>query len=492
MNRTHAARSSRRSIPVYREVYQRIRSEILSGRLAAGARLPSSRTLAVELGIARGTVVTAFQMLAGEGYTSSDGARGTVVNVALPRVPKWRPTAELVETGEHHRTVRTPPTPLLFQVGLPALDVFPRKLWTQIVVRVARQLDHEQMVNPNLHCGMGYEPLRLAIASYLRIARDITCSADQILITAGFQGALGLIIQALLKPGVKVWVEDPGYVSARNLLQQARLGLVGVRIDDGGLDVTAAVRSAPDARLALVTPSHQFPLGMTLPVERRLALLDWADHERAWIVEDDYDGEFHHRGLPPPALKSLDRRGRVLYVGSFSKVLFPGLRLGYLVLPSAVAERFARVASAALPTPPIMVQKSVEFFMSQGYFARHLSRMRTLYTERRKALSAAVCRNPPPGRGNAFRRLASRRPWRFRDSRAFAAKRDWSCVPFPLLAKSLRAQWAHDRIHQCSKGKCCVGYTPDAGRNASGSVIRYFEIVSAVQRSTAGLTLPLI
>src|SRR6478736_5253110 len=166
MNRTHAARSSRRSIPVYREVYQRIRSEILSGRLAAGARLPSSRPLAAELGI----------------------ARGTVVNVALPRVRKWRPTAELVETGEHHRTVRTPPTPLLFQVGLPTLNVFPRKLWTQIVVRVARQLDHEQMVHPNLHCGMGYEPLRLAIASYLQIARDITCSADQILITAGFQG----------------------------------------------------------------------------------------------------------------------------------------------------------------------------------------------------------------------------------------------------------------------------------------------------------------
>src|SRR5712691_1204937 len=390
MNRTHAARSSRRSIPVYREVYQRIRSEILSGRLAAGARLPSSRTLAAELGIARGTVVTAFQMLAGEGYTSSAGARGTVVNVALSRVRKLRPTAELVETGEHHRTVRTPPTPLLFQVGLPALDVFPRKLWTQIVVRVARQLDHEQMVNPNRHCGMGYEPLRLAIASYLRIARDITCSADQILITAGFQGALGLIIQALLKPGVKVLVEDPGYFFARNLLQQAPLRLVGVRIDDGGLNVAAATRSAPDAALALVTPSHQFPLGMTLPIERRLALLDWADRQRAWIVEDDYDCEFHHRGLPPPALKSLDRSGRVLYAGSFSKVLFPGLRLGYLVLTGAVAERFARIASAAFPTPAIMIQKSVEGFISQGHFARHLSRMRTLYTERRRALAMAI------------------------------------------------------------------------------------------------------
>jgi GntR family transcriptional regulator / MocR family aminotransferase len=268
--------------------------------------------------------------------------------------------------------------------------VFPRKQWTRIAARVARQLDGEQTANPNLHDVMGYEPLRRAIASYLRIARDITCSADQILITAGFQGALGLIIQALLKPGAKVWVEDPGYLFARNLLQQSSLRLVGVRIDDGGFDVAAATRSAPDAALALVTPSHQFPLGMTLPIERRLALLDWADRQRAWIVEDDYDCEFHHRGPPPPALKSLDRSGRVLYAGSFSKVIFPGLRLGYLVLPGAVAERFAGIASAAFPTPAIMIQKSVEAFMSQGHFARHLSRMRALYTERRKALAGEI------------------------------------------------------------------------------------------------------
>ena len=228
----------------YRQVYERIRAEILSGRLVAGARLPSSRTLAAELGIARGTVVTAFQMLAGEGYTASAGARGTVVNVALPRTQKSRPAAELAHTDKAHGTIRKPPAPLLFQVGLPALDAFPRKQWTQIAMRVARQLEHEQMVNPNLHNVMGYEPLRHAIASYLRIARDITCSADQILITAGFQGALGLIIQALLKPGAKVLVEDPGYVFARNLLRQARLQLVGVRIDDGGFDVAAATRSA--------------------------------------------------------------------------------------------------------------------------------------------------------------------------------------------------------------------------------------------------------
>jgi len=384
-------RSRDRGTAVYRQVYLRIRSEILSGRFAPGSRLPSSRTLASELGLARGTVVTAFQMLAGEGYTVSAGARGTVVNVALPRARKSMPSAEMAETGgKLRRSISTPAAPLLFQVGSPALDVFPRKQWTRIAARVVRQLDGEQTANPNLHDVMGYEPLRRAIASYLRIARDITCSADQILITAGFQGALGLIIQALLKPGAKVWVEDPGYFFARNLLQQAPLRLVGVRIDDGGLDVAAATRHAPDAALALVTPSHQFPLGMTLPIERRLALLDWADRQRAWIVEDDYDCEFHHRGPPPPALKSLDRNGRVLYAGSFSKVLFPGLRLGYLVLPGAVAERFARIANAAFPTPAIMIQKSVEAFMSQGHFARHLSRMRTLYTERRKALATAI------------------------------------------------------------------------------------------------------
>jgi GntR family transcriptional regulator/MocR family aminotransferase len=385
-------RSRDRGTAVYRQVYLRIRSEILSGGFAPGSRLPSSRTLASELGLARGTVVTAFQMLAGEGYIVSHRARGTIVNPALPRVLKQvSPTKSGATPGKvRSGHVRTSPQPLLFRVGSPALDAFPRKQWTGIAARVARQLDSEQMANPNLQDVMGYEPLRRAIASYLQISRDISCSADQILITAGFQGALGLIIQALLKPGAKVLVEDPGYFFARNLLQHAPLRLVGGKIDDEGLNVAAAIRSAPDAALALVTPSHQFPLGMTLPIDRRLALLDWADRQRAWIVEDDYDCEFHHRGPPPPALKSLDRSGRVLYAGSFSKVLFPGLRLGYLVLPGVVIERFTRVATAFFPTPSITIQKTVESFISQGHFARHLSRMRTLYTERRNALATAI------------------------------------------------------------------------------------------------------
>jgi GntR family transcriptional regulator / MocR family aminotransferase len=392
-SRKRAAGRTKKRVPAYRDIYQRLRSEILSGRLAAQARLPSSRTLANQLGVARGTVEIAYQMLAGEGYTVSDGARGTLVNPALPREIRPVPvvTAAARRAGTHSK--RLPPKPLLFQTGLLSLDAFPRKQWAPIAARVMRQFDVEQLAHP--HDVMGYAPLRQAIASYLRIARDIACRPDQVIITAGFQGALALIAQTLLEPGDAVWVEDPGYFFARELLQEQPLRLIGVPVDEAGLDVRAGIAAAPDAALALVTTTHQFPLCTTLPIDRRLALLDWAEREQAWIVEDDYDCEFHHRGAPPPALKSLDRSGRVLYAGSFSKVLFPGLRLGYLILPDTVSERFARVAKAAHPAPALMIQQMVEGFMAEGHFARHLSRMRGLYTERRNALAAALSATLP-------------------------------------------------------------------------------------------------
>jgi GntR family transcriptional regulator / MocR family aminotransferase len=385
MNRLHRTPQTHPDHPLYRDVYQRLRAEILAGRLVAGARLPSSRTLAQQLGVARGTVEVAFQMLSGEGYTVAAGARGTRVNPALTR---RRRMPAPVKTVSRAQRLRLPPGSLLFQMGQPALDVFPRKLWSQISARVVRSLDVEQLAHP--HDIMGYEPLRHAIASYLRIARDIACSADQIMITAGFQGALGFIAQALLAPRDEVWVEDPGYFFAHELLRQSHLRLCPIPVDSEGIDVAAGTRIAPGAALAVVTPTHQFPLGMTLPVDRRLALLDWADRKRAFIVEDDYDCEFHHRGLPPPALKGLDRSGRVLYVGSFSKVLFPGLRLGYLVLPDALIDRFLRLGRATHQAPALMMQKLVEAFMAQGHFSRHLSRMRSLYTERRQALASAL------------------------------------------------------------------------------------------------------
>ena len=382
------------AVPVYRDVYLRLRSQILSGHLTAGERLPSSRTLAQQLGVARGTVEVAYQMLAGEGYTIGDGARGTIVNPQFPRLKKpVRLGPAAVRPEETTARSLLPPTPLMFQMGLPALDAFPRKLWAHTAVRIARQLDVEQLAHP--HDVFGYTPLRQAIASYLRIARDVSCSADQIMITAGFQGALGVIVQALLQPGDRVWVEDPGYFFARELLVHAGARPFAAPVDDEGLNVASAAALAPRATLALVTPTHQFPFGTTLPAYRRLELLDWAQRQHAFIVEDDYDCEFHHRGAPPPALKSMDRYERVLYVGSFSKVLFPGLRLGYLVVPDTLTERFTRFAHAAQPAPSLMMQKIVEAFMSGGHFARHLSRMRGLYTERRRALATALAAAMP-------------------------------------------------------------------------------------------------
>ena len=376
--------------PAYRDIYQRVRSEILSGRLSACARLPSSRTLASQLGVARGTVELAYQILAGEGYTVSDGTRGTIVN---PSLPSWRrPIAFASGVRKQQHRLRLPQKPLLFQMGLPALDAFPRKPWAQIASRVARRFDVEQFAHP---CDvMGYEPLRRAIANHLRFARGISCTADQILITSGSLGALELVAQTLLKPDDTVWVEDPGYFHARDVLLRAAPRIVGVKVDEDGLDVAAGAEAAPDAALAVVTPTHQFPLGLTMAAQRRRALLDWADRRQAWIAEDDYDASFHH-GTPPPALKSIDRAGRVLYVGSFSKVLFPGLRIGYLVMPEAVVERFAQIAETAHSGPALMIQQMVEAFMSEGHFARHLSRMRNLYLERGGALAAALAATLP-------------------------------------------------------------------------------------------------
>jgi GntR family transcriptional regulator/MocR family aminotransferase len=272
-------------------------------------------------------------------------------------------------------------------MGLPALDAFPRKLWSRLTARRARRLA------PNdLACAeaTGHEPLRAAIAAHLAVARGIVCAPEQILITTGFQGALGLITRALMQHGDRSWIEDPCYFRARGGLTAAGAALIPVPVDAQGIDVSAGIARAPAARVALVTPSHQSPLGMTLSLPRRLALLGWAREAKAWIIEDDYDSEYHYKGRPPPALKSLDRDGRVLYVGTFSKVLFPALRLGYLVLPEGVLADFRRIVSR-LHLPGSSLEQAVTAdFMTEGHFARHIRRMRNLYAERRRALAEAL------------------------------------------------------------------------------------------------------
>jgi GntR family transcriptional regulator/MocR family aminotransferase len=272
-------------------------------------------------------------------------------------------------------------------MGLPALDEFPRKLWARLVARRARGLSAIAMVSQD---PAGYAPLRQAISGYLAIARGVRCPTDQVLITAGYQGAVGLFARTLLSAGSAVWFENPGYFRARDALALAGAEIVPVPVDQDGLDVGIAIRRSPRARLAVVTPSHQCPLGVMLSLPRRLELLAWAAKTGAWIIEDDYDGEFRYHGRPLPALKSLDDAGRVFYAGSFSKVLSPGLRLGYLVVPSSELERFQRVAELFAPSPSLLDQMVVADFMIEGHFARHVKRMRKLYAERRKALISAL------------------------------------------------------------------------------------------------------
>jgi GntR family transcriptional regulator/MocR family aminotransferase len=393
--------------PVQRQIYQRIRGAILSRALPPGARLPSSRSLAGQLSVARGTVDAAYQLLAGEGYILTRGAGGTIVDPQLGAAALV--TAASGGFAERHPAAAArplPPTiagapirdhpvldrsgaPLPFQMGMPALDAFPRKLWSRLAARRARVLPTTSLVYQD-PCGL--PALREAVAAYLRIARGIVCEPEQVFVTAGFQGALGLIARVLLRPGDAAWVEDPGYVLAREGLALARARLVPVPVDADGLDVAAGIARAPDARFAVVTPSHQCPLGVTLALPRRLALLSWAaaaDH--AWIIEDDYDSEFRYAGRPLPALRSLDAgAGRVLYVGTFSKVLFPGLRLGYLVVPEAQTDAFMRACDSLHPHQSPLAQAVVADFMAEGHFARHVKRMRLLYAERRAALIEAL------------------------------------------------------------------------------------------------------
>jgi GntR family transcriptional regulator/MocR family aminotransferase len=271
-------------------------------------------------------------------------------------------------------------------LGLPALDAFPRKLWARLGARELRGLQAPELAYPP---SGGLPALRSATAAYLQVARGIHCQPSQVFITSGYNHSLRLVLQALFEPGEQVWMEDPGYPPTRFLLEQARLQPVPVTVDRDGLVVAAGIERAPRARGAVVTPAHQSPLCMSLSLPRRQALLDWAERGEAWIVEDDYDGEYRYVSRPLPALKSLDRRGRVLYAGTFSKVLFPGLRLAYLVVPEALAARFEQVCWLA-GGAPALTQSILGAFMAEGHFGRHIQRMRRLYAERRDAAAAGL------------------------------------------------------------------------------------------------------
>jgi GntR family transcriptional regulator/MocR family aminotransferase len=280
-----------------------------------------------------------------------------------------------------------PDSILPFQMGLPALDEFPRKIWARLGARCVRAMQPSDMAHPSVY---GLPKLRAEIAAYLQVSRGINCAASQVFVTSGYRHTIELIGLALLKAGDRVWLEDPGYPPTRELLAHMQIAAVPVRVDQEGMVVSEGIKSAPRARAAVVTPAHQSPLGVSLSLPRRQALLDWAGRHNAWIVEDDYDGEYRYVSRPLPALKSLDRDGRVLYAGTFSKVLFPSIRLAYLVVPESQVERFEQIIQTFAGGSPELTQAIVTAFITEGHFARHIQRMRRLYAERREATSAGL------------------------------------------------------------------------------------------------------
>jgi GntR family transcriptional regulator / MocR family aminotransferase len=372
-------------VALFRQIYEHFRRAIADGQLAPGDRLPSCRRLAEQFATARGTVDAAYAMLAGEGYVVSRGPAGTIVSpdLAAPSFVKLasRPRASTdVETigSDEARP---------FQMGLPALDVFPRKLWAHLVGRQARRLSYPDMIYPD---PAGSKLLRQAIAGYLATSRGINCTWHQVLITHGYQGGVDLTTSVLLKPRDQVWIEDPCYPPVRNALHSSGATIVPVRVDAEGMRVSEGRTRARRARLAVVTPSHQSPLGVALSLSRRLALLAWANETHAYVLEDDYDSEFRFAGRPLPALKSLDHSDRVVYAGTFSKVMFPGLRLGYLVVPGGLAARFERASLERYAGHAMLEQEAVAAFVTEGHFGRHLKRMRHLYAARRRATADAL------------------------------------------------------------------------------------------------------
>jgi GntR family transcriptional regulator/MocR family aminotransferase len=390
--------------PLYRQLYEGYRDAIVDRRLRAGQRLPSTRSLAAELQISRIPVLNAFEQLLAEGYFESRVGSGTYIAESLPgelfvkpvrrssprTTPSWtapRPVARRAAS-----VVAEGPGPWFkgkgaFNVGEPALDRFPLAIWSRLVARHCRKGDRSL-----LHYGhpMGFEPLREAVAEYLRTARAVRCEADQIMIVNGSQQALELAARVLLEEESPVWVEEPGYFGTHSVLRLAGARLVPVPVDDQGLDVAAGIARCREARAAFVTPSHQFPLGVTMSASRRLQLLDWARRSGSWIVEDDYDSEYRYGNLPIAALQGLDRDSRVLYVGTFTKILFPALRLAYIVLPADLVLPFTQVRRSMDVFSPTFPQAVLTDFIREGHFARHIRRMRLLCRERRNALVAAL------------------------------------------------------------------------------------------------------
>jgi GntR family transcriptional regulator/MocR family aminotransferase len=384
------------SKPLHRQIYESYRTKIVSRELRAGQSVPSSRELARALRISRQPVLNAYAQLLAEGYFETRAGTGTFVARSFPGRLAHSATRTLPAPAPRPRSVSAQASALPpyeppywaehvgpFQIGQPALQEFPLRTWSQLVARCGRRMDAGTLRYGNL---MGLEKLREAIANYLRTSRGVRCEAQQVMIVSGSQQALDISTRVLLNRGAPVWIENPGYWLARHVLKGAGCRTVPVPVDGDGLNVAEGIKQCRHGRAAFVAPSHQYPLGVMMSAARRLELLEWAHAVGAWIIEDDYDSEYRYDSMPIASLQGLDRHSRVIYVGTFTKVLFPSLRLGYVVIPKDLVERFLAFRRAMDLGPPYQTQAVVAEFIGTGHFSRHIRRMRTIYAERRRIL----------------------------------------------------------------------------------------------------------
>jgi GntR family transcriptional regulator/MocR family aminotransferase len=392
--------------PLHRQIGEQVRRAILEGRLKPGTRLPSSRLLAQDLDCARGTVVLALDQLVAEGYVV--GRPGAAMSVAADLPDEMLNAPRAVAPSQAQQVARpavarrarallsasSPPVseslPLAFPTSQPDREAFPFALWAKLLEREWRRPSPEAAAAAH---PFGHAGLREAVAAYLGTARGFTCSAREIVITTGIRHGLALFAEVALDAGDAAWIEEPGFVGVRDALVAADVTAVPVRIDAGGFPPEVAQAQAPDARLAVIAPAHHFPLGTVMGLQRRLELLSWAERKKGWIAEDDFDGEYRYSGRPLAPLRALDRSGRVAYFSSFSKLMFPALRLSFLVLPASLVEVTERLMDRISVRAPLMAQGALARFIAEGHLAAHLRRTRQLYATRREALLAAAERH---------------------------------------------------------------------------------------------------
>jgi GntR family transcriptional regulator / MocR family aminotransferase len=424
--------------PMYRQLYDWFRTAILEGQLKPGRRVPSTRSLAAELKVSRITVLSAFEQLYAEGYLETSVGSGTYVSRSIPddlvtlrrtapreRMPRsgiafdkrrsrsvrladprdpahedgQQPARHISQRGSLRKISRfgmalasALPEPWSnrlgpFSVSMPALDHFPFAVWSRLVIRHSRQPAKEMLAYSD---PMGHPPFREAIAEYVGTVRGVRCDPSQVMVVTGSQQALEISARVLLDPRNAVWIEEPSYPGARQVFVRSEIRLIPVPVDSQGLDVKEGVRRCRDARAAYITPSHQYPLGMTMSASRRMLLLNWAARQSSWIIEDDYDSEYRFSSRPIAAVQGLDVNARVIYIGTFSKVLFPSLRVGYLIVPKDLIRPFSRARENFDLFSSTLYQAVLTDFIREGHLGRHIRRMRTLYAERRDALTEEI------------------------------------------------------------------------------------------------------